>query len=291
VASNSSSTSGKGAAVKPIVWMNFIRRLAGWSTGEKCLLYTVGLHADKDTGEAYPSIKTLMDEAALGKTFTIQTLKKAINRRLLRERRKGYGDQRYWQRTYTLTIPVEDEILGSLTEPTIGELGSLTEQLGSLSESAKISQTQTQSGLEADFSGAIRSLSEYISTSSSPPSNSLSEANENHQSQTQNSGRTPPKRVNEHSVGFERFYAAYPRKVAKREAIKAWDKLAPDDELIERILDSLERQKASWAAEKQERKFIPYPASWLNGQRWEDEVENKPIESKPLPTGRKRGVL
>jgi hypothetical protein len=161
VASNSSSTSGKGAAIKPIVWMNFIRRLADWSTGEKCLLYTVGLHADKDTGEAYPSIKTLMDEAALGKTFTIQTLKKAINCRLLRERRKGYGDQRYWQRTYTLTIPAEDEILGSLTEPTIGELGSLTEQLGSLSESAKISQNQTQSVLEADFSGAIRSLSDH----------------------------------------------------------------------------------------------------------------------------------
>jgi hypothetical protein len=254
----------------------------------------VGLHADKDTGEAYPSIKTLMEEAVLGKTFTIQTLKKAINRRLLREKRKGYGDQRYWQRTYTLTIPVEDEILGSLSEPSIGELGSLSEQLGSLSELAKISQKQAQSCLEADFSGAIRSLSDLLSeyiSSSSPPSNPLSEANENHQPQTQNSGRILPKRVNEHSVGFERFYAAYPRKVAKREAIKAWDKLAPDDGLIERILDSLERQKASWAAEKQERKFIPYPASWLNGRRWEDELENKPIESKPLPAGRKRGVL
>jgi hypothetical protein len=125
----------------------------------------------------------------------------------------------------------------------------------------------------------------------SSPNNSLSNTNENHQSQTQSSGRTPPKRVNGSSVGFERFYAAYPRKVAKREAIKAWDKVAPDDGLVERILDALERQKASWAAEKQERKFIPYPASWLNGQRWEDEVENKPIESKPLPTGRKRGVL
>jgi hypothetical protein len=119
---------------------------------------------------------------------------------------------------------------------------------------------------------------------------------------TQNSGRTQPKRGHGVSVNkkltkaeveasFELFYTAYPRKVSKSDAIKAWGKLAPDAELTERIMVALDRQKAAWVAEKQEMKFIPYPATWLNGRRWEDEVESRAIESTSLPVGRKRGVL
>jgi hypothetical protein len=72
--------------------------------------------------------------------------------------------------------------------------------------------------------------------------------------------------------GFDKFCDAYPRKTAKVQAQAAWKKLRPDDALLGQILKAIKRQKQSpqW---REEPKFIPYPSTWLNGRRWEDEVE------------------
>jgi len=78
--------------------------------------------------------------------------------------------------------------------------------------------------------------------------------------------------------GFDRFWAAYPRKVAKAQAAKAWAKLKPDDELVVTIIGAVERQAQSDQWQRDGGKFIPYPATWLNGRRWEDEASN-PQES------------
>lgn len=71
--------------------------------------------------------------------------------------------------------------------------------------------------------------------------------------------------------GFERFWAAYPRRVAKQDALKAWDKLQPDAELLEKLLGAIERQKLDPRSLGNDLQYIPYPASWLNARRWEDE--------------------
>lgn len=71
---------------------------------------------------------------------------------------------------------------------------------------------------------------------------------------------------------FERFWAAYPKKTAKAQALKAWNKLKPDEGLIDKILWSLERQKRSVQWTKDGGQYIPYPATWLNSKRWEDEL-------------------
>ena len=75
---------------------------------------------------------------------------------------------------------------------------------------------------------------------------------------------------------FERFWAAYPRKTAKQDAIRAFRKLDADETLLAVILDALEKQKA--APQWSDPRYIPHPATWLNGRRWEDE----PVESRPL---------
>lgn len=70
---------------------------------------------------------------------------------------------------------------------------------------------------------------------------------------------------------FKRFYAEYPRKEGKKAAYTAFQKLNPDEELLEVILSALYRQKRNnW--EDREKKHIPLPASWLNGERWTDEI-------------------
>jgi hypothetical protein len=71
---------------------------------------------------------------------------------------------------------------------------------------------------------------------------------------------------------FDTFYAEYPRKVGKEVARKAWEKLKPTDELFQTIMAALERQKELPQWKKDGGKFIPYPATWLNGRRWEDEI-------------------
>lgn len=69
---------------------------------------------------------------------------------------------------------------------------------------------------------------------------------------------------------FDRFWTAYPKKVAKAAARKAWDKLKPSEELTETILAAIEAQKSCEQWKKKQ--FIPNPATWLNGRRWEDEI-------------------
>lgn len=83
---------------------------------------------------------------------------------------------------------------------------------------------------------------------------------------------------------FAEFWSAYPRKTAKQAALKAWGKLAPSAELVAAILAAVARQKRTDAWLKDDGRFIPHPASWLNGRRWEDEVIGPPtLFSPPTP--------
>jgi uncharacterized protein YdaU (DUF1376 family) len=71
--------------------------------------------------------------------------------------------------------------------------------------------------------------------------------------------------------GFERFWSAYPRKVAKDAAAKAFAKRKVDDALLAVMLSALARQRESEQWRKNRGQFIPHPATWLNEGRWLDE--------------------
>jgi len=81
------------------------------------------------------------------------------------------------------------------------------------------------------------------------------------------------------SADFERFYVEYPRKMKREQALKAWEDLAPNEALQARMLDALSRQcrQPGWLEDGG--KYIPYPASWLNGRRWEDEPFHLRVEA------------
>lgn len=80
---------------------------------------------------------------------------------------------------------------------------------------------------------------------------------------------------------FDQFWKSYPHKTNKKLAVAAWAKLDPSPELFERILAGLARQKLSHAWLKDEGKFIPHPATWLNGNRWEDCPPETPAGRPP----------
>ena len=66
---------------------------------------------------------------------------------------------------------------------------------------------------------------------------------------------------------FAAFWGAYPRKIDKDRARRAWRKLRPDRELTAQMLRSIQewKQCEQW----QEERLIPHPATWLNNRRWE----------------------
>lgn len=69
---------------------------------------------------------------------------------------------------------------------------------------------------------------------------------------------------------FERFYQAYPKKVSKDYALKCFEKINPDDELLETMLKAIERQKMT--RQWQDKQYIPNPSTWLNQGKWNDEI-------------------
>lgn len=86
---------------------------------------------------------------------------------------------------------------------------------------------------------------------------------------------------------FAKFWAAYPKRVKRLAAEKAFQSLNPPDELLGHILDAIARQSRTDQWTKDDGKFIPHPASWLNGRRWEDETQVRPPPGhagNPAPT-------
>lgn len=73
---------------------------------------------------------------------------------------------------------------------------------------------------------------------------------------------------------FDRFWSLYPRKQSKSAAFKAFQKLNPDEDLLGLMLDALVQQAKSPQWTKDGGEYIPHPATWLNGRRWEDGAPN-----------------
>lgn len=71
--------------------------------------------------------------------------------------------------------------------------------------------------------------------------------------------------------GFEEFWGAYPRKVARAKAESAWRNIGKKDQKA--AINSL----SSWPF-SDDKKFVPYPATWINQRRWEDADETESNE-------------
>lgn len=80
---------------------------------------------------------------------------------------------------------------------------------------------------------------------------------------------------------FDEFWDVYPNKKAKKVAKASWDKIQPDETLADIIIDSVIKYKRSYDWIKENGKYVPMPSTFLNQERWEDEVnEYEP----PKPT-------
>lgn len=72
---------------------------------------------------------------------------------------------------------------------------------------------------------------------------------------------------------FDEFWAAYPRKTDKGNAKKAWVKA-----LKKKHAEHIVSAAAAYAATKPDPKYTAHPTTWLNGERWDDELARAPTD-------------
>jgi hypothetical protein len=77
---------------------------------------------------------------------------------------------------------------------------------------------------------------------------------------------------------FDEFWSLYPRKIAKAVARKAWQRLTDEQQLM--AAKAIDTHCQYWSAKETELEFIPHPATWLNQERWEDELVIEPKKVK-----------
>lgn len=101
-------------------------------------------------------------------------------------------------------------------------------------------------------------------------------------------GKDSIDKVSKVDTDFDTFYNAYPRHDGKAQALKTWEKLSKKKILpeISVLLVFIEKWKQSKSFPR-EKQYIPMPSTWLNGERWNDELKEsvsatveKPIQCK-----------
>ena len=88
---------------------------------------------------------------------------------------------------------------------------------------------------------------------------------------------SPPQSVS----AFDDFWKSYPRKEAKPRAVKAWKKISEAD--YPKISADVQRRKQTEDWQREEGKFVPYPAKYLSERRWEDSPRS--LERSSTPDG------
>ena len=81
--------------------------------------------------------------------------------------------------------------------------------------------------------------------------------------------------TNARENAFAEFWDAYPKKVGKKDAYKAFCKLSKAD--WPKLVPAVEQQKQSKQWQKDEGQFIPNPSTWLNQGRWDDDLAHEQL--------------
>ena len=78
-------------------------------------------------------------------------------------------------------------------------------------------------------------------------------------------------KVEELEATFEEFWLVFPRRVARKDALKAWSRISP--ELYPKIITAVVAWRAVWMS--RELQYCPHAATFLNGERWDDELPSE----------------
>ena len=72
--------------------------------------------------------------------------------------------------------------------------------------------------------------------------------------------------------GFDTWWSVYPKKKGKQNALKAWNKIKPDADMLIAHTTNMATNDDEWV-----RGFAPHPTTYLNQARWNDEVQQREL--------------
>lgn len=86
---------------------------------------------------------------------------------------------------------------------------------------------------------------------------------------------------------FEAWWPHYPRKVGKQAAVRAYRAVRKAGAKPDVLVSAVQQHAARWKIQRTETRFIPHPATWLNGGRFEDD----PVEAIPSSAAGSGGTV
>ncbi|NBR87677.1 MAG: hypothetical protein EBS84_21510 [Proteobacteria bacterium] len=86
-------------------------------------------------------------------------------------------------------------------------------------------------------------------------------------------------------IKFEQLWKSYPRKTAKGAARRAFDRVMRSNNAptLDEMIAAVERYAAQFTTGKIEMTYCAHLATWLNGERWSDEITVEPEPASPQP--------
>lgn len=76
--------------------------------------------------------------------------------------------------------------------------------------------------------------------------------------------------------GFDDFWNVYPKKMSKKKALDSYTKLYKSKSLPDNLIDIVKKWANTEQWKKDNGQFIPLAATWLNQERWNDELPKEP---------------
>jgi hypothetical protein len=91
-----------------------------------------------------------------------------------------------------------------------------------------------------------------------------------------------PKKKSRDDDGFSTFWNIYPRKVQRAAALKRWSALTAEKKKL--ALEAVSEHAIVWQAQGREMSKIPHASTWLNQERWEDDLSEELKKGKNTPS-------
>ena len=82
---------------------------------------------------------------------------------------------------------------------------------------------------------------------------------------------------------FDTFWQAYPKRMAKGDARKAWKQTESYRPSIADVLKAIAAQRKSAQWMRDDGQYVPYPATWLRAERWDDVIEVEMLKPERKP--------
>ncbi len=275
-------------SVKVMLWAHHLR--IGLTPPQKLVLSVLAEHADDQGGNSWPSVATISAESEMAERTVQRALKELVEKKIVSS---AVGGGRRNTTIYTLDLTLQCPIPAPASGSDDAEL---TQDKGvSLTpfETAKGDAVTPFSNGKGDaltpIPGAERvsdspervseSAKKGVSLTPEPVLN-LSRKKER---KVSSSLRSP--RESATDSDFDAWWKLYPRHVARKLAARAYLKAVRSGATPAQLAHTVQHFAFS-----DDLRFIPYPATWLNGERWKDEAPTQrpahPSESrKPFRNG------